>query len=181
MRDIPITVLAAFPPPNYDHPHTRGHALIVTNGVLIAISVLVVSIRFYTRIAIKRSFGSDDTFIGLALVDFPPTPLTSAESYQLCAIGLTTAVLLGNIRYGWDRHIWDMPLDLVTSALKMAFVSKILFSLAATFTRLSLLCFYSRLVVNSGIRWFNTVIVVSHGFVVMVGVVFVGLTVWQCR
>lgn len=68
MRDVPIPVILSWPTPNYIDPLTRGDALVVINAVLISVVVIVVSLRLYTRLAIRRWFGADDTFIALALV-----------------------------------------------------------------------------------------------------------------
>jgi len=61
-------------------------------------------------------------------------------------------VILANEMYGWNRHEWDMTPDMIVGANKIAFVAKLMFSLAATFTRMSLICFYYRLVKDSGLR-----------------------------
>lgn len=68
MRDIPLEVVLSFPLPNYTHPQTRGEALIIVNAIFISLVVIAVSLRFYTRIFIKRWLGSDDYLIGLSLV-----------------------------------------------------------------------------------------------------------------
>ena len=60
----------------------------IVNSILIALTILVVIARLYTRIVIKRWFGIDDIFILFAL---------------LFTCGLTAVVLLANLRYGWDR------------------------------------------------------------------------------
>jgi hypothetical protein len=86
MRDIPIQVLLSFPPANYTNPATRGPALIIINAILIAIVVLIVLLRLYTRLFIKRWIGSDDIFIIIATI---------------FTIGLTTAVILANVKYMW--------------------------------------------------------------------------------
>lgn len=77
-----------WPTPNYIDPETRGPALLIVNSILIALTILVVIARLYTRIVIKRWFGIDDIFILFAL---------------LFTCGLTAVVLLANLRYGWDR------------------------------------------------------------------------------
>ncbi|KAK5148889.1 hypothetical protein LTR04_000378 [Oleoguttula sp. CCFEE 6159] len=136
MRDIPLAVLLTFPLPNYQNPQIRGGALVVVNLIFIVLVVLAVGLRFYTRIAVKRWFGCDDVWIGLAL---------------LMTIGMTAVVLLANTRYGWNRHVWDIPLDLFTNSGIIAFVAKIAFTLAATFTRISLLCFYYRLIKDGSV------------------------------
>ena len=94
---------------------------------------------------------------------------------------MTTVVILANRDYGWNRHIWDIPADMIPGAQKIAFAAKLMFTLAATCTRLSLICFYYRLVKDSGIRWFNWVLHVSVAWTIAVCVDFVAETIWLCR
>lgn len=68
---------------------------------------------------------------------------------KLFTIGLTSIVLLANRDYGWDRHAYDIPVDKFEPTAKLAMTVKIIFTAAATFTRLSLHCFYYRLVAGS--------------------------------
>jgi hypothetical protein len=68
MRLPPTEILLSWPPPNYENPVTRGPALAIVNYIFISITVVVVALRLYTRIAIKRWFGIDDVFIIVALV-----------------------------------------------------------------------------------------------------------------
>jgi hypothetical protein len=77
MRDLPISVLASFPPPNYTNPETRGPTLVIINGTLIAIVVAVVALRMWTRIVIKRWVGSDDILIVIATVSLASITATS--------------------------------------------------------------------------------------------------------
>lgn len=68
MQLPPLSVIANYPTPNYVNPETRGPSLLIANCVMLSISLVVVGIRFYTRIFISRCFGPDDFFILLALV-----------------------------------------------------------------------------------------------------------------
>ena len=68
MKLPPIEVILSWPPPNYANPVTRGDALLIVNSILIALVVITVGLRMYTRLIIKRWFGIDDVFILLALV-----------------------------------------------------------------------------------------------------------------
>lgn len=61
-------VILSWPTPNYANPVTRGNALLVVNSIFIALVVIFVGLRMYTRLIIKRWFGLDDVFILLALV-----------------------------------------------------------------------------------------------------------------
>ncbi len=68
MHNPPWSVIASWPRPNYIDPVTRGPGLVIVNVVLLVLMLLVVGLRFYTRMRITKSFGADDIFIGLALV-----------------------------------------------------------------------------------------------------------------
>jgi hypothetical protein len=96
-------------------------------------------------------------------------------------IGLAAVVLLGNYSYGWDRHVYDIPLNKLQSTLKIAMAAKILFVSASTFTRLSLLCLYYRLVQDSGKRLFRWAVHFNVALTVAVYITFLFLAIFQCR
>lgn len=93
---------------------------------------------------------------------------------------MTAVVILADKAYGWDRHIWDIEASDITRANIIAFTAKIDFTLAATFTRLSLCCFYYRLVKDSGIRWFQWAVHFTAAFNVAICISFIFLTVFLC-
>lgn len=68
MRDIPIEVIASWPPGNYTNPETRGNTLVIVNVVLMSLVTFVVFLRLYVRVYLLRWFGIDDLFIIIALV-----------------------------------------------------------------------------------------------------------------
>ncbi|KAF1365915.1 hypothetical protein EJ07DRAFT_53053, partial [Lizonia empirigonia] len=165
MKLPPVEVILSWPTPNYANPVTRGNALLVVNSIFIALVVIFVGLRMYTRLIIKRWFGLDDVFILLALV---------------FSIGLTAVVLLANQRYGWDRHLYDIRLNKLVPTLKIAMAAKIVFTAAATFTRLSLHCFYYRLVADTGKIWFKWLIHVNVTYTLGILVSFIFIAVFLC-
>ncbi|KAI7089978.1 hypothetical protein KC356_g1975 [Hortaea werneckii] len=120
MRHPPLSVITTWPVPNYTHPSTHGRALLITNLLLITLVLLAVLGRLYARLIIKRWYGADDSMIVLACV---------------ATVGMNTVVILANERYGWNRHIYDIPPAMIAEAGKIAFVAKLAFVFAATFTR----------------------------------------------
>lgn len=68
MRLPPLEIILTWPTPDYIDPPTRGDALLIVNSIFITLVIVTVSLRLYTRLAIKRWFGLDDVFILLALV-----------------------------------------------------------------------------------------------------------------
>jgi hypothetical protein len=96
-------------------------------------------------------------------------------------LGLNTAVILANDKYYWDRHIWDIPLAGIPSVGKIAMAAKALFVCAAFFTRLSLLCFYYRLLIDTGLDTYRWMLHGTMTFNFMIFLVFLPLSVFQCR
>ncbi|KAF2665236.1 hypothetical protein BT63DRAFT_87991 [Microthyrium microscopicum] len=166
MRDIPISVILSFPPPNYTNPVTRGPAILYVNGVLLVICTIFVLLRFYSRTFIKRSLGWDDLSLLLGYI---------------FAVGLAANVMLANNVYYWNRHIWDIPLTSVHSLGKTAMAAKVLFTVAVTFIRMALLLFYYRLVKNTGMNWFKWVIHSAMAFNIAIFIAFTLLSIFQCQ
>ena len=86
MRLPPVEVIYHWPTPNYDHPTTRGNALLVVNAIFIGLVIVIVSLRLYTRLVIKRWFGLDDIFILLALVRMPQAARTEHQSNEYSSL-----------------------------------------------------------------------------------------------
>lgn len=68
MRLPPPEVLASWPAPNYDDPHTQGPASVIVNVIFITLVVVTVGLRMYCRAFVRRWFGLDDVMILLAMV-----------------------------------------------------------------------------------------------------------------
>lgn len=63
----------------------------------------------------------------------------------------------------------------------MAFVAKLLFTIAATFTRLSLISFYFRLVKDSGYNRFRMVLWAGMFWQIAVCITFTLLIIFLCK
>lgn len=109
------------------------------------------------------------------------THITADEHLQVFSLGLGAIVILANVKYGWDRHIWDVALPQYQDASIIAFAAKIIFTFAATFTRISLICFYFRLVRDSGHTKFRGVLWSAMAWQIAVCISFVLLVVFLCR
>ena len=59
-----VTLPAHWPPPgitsNFINPVTRGPALVISSAISITLMVLSVTVRFYTKLYIKKTWGWDD-------------------------------------------------------------------------------------------------------------------------
>ena len=100
--------------------------------------LVTVCLRLYTRFYVKQWLGWDDIFIAVAL---------------FFALAMAVVVIMGNMMFNWDRHVWDIDFihdpSQIRNTLIIAFVAKLVFTFASTFTRLSLVLFYYRLIKNS--------------------------------
>ncbi|KAL1969780.1 hypothetical protein VTN77DRAFT_7289 [Rasamsonia byssochlamydoides] len=164
-----LAALEGWPEPNYVDPVTRGNGIIVTNIVFGVLGTLAVLLRVYTRVWITSTFGADDVLIALA------------AGFSL-AMMITMSI--ASNKYGWDRHIWDIPPSKLSDSNKFNLIFQVTFSLASSLTKLSLLWFCRRLIGNGGkvtvnyhgLALFGTIIFVSVCLVV-----FVLIMLLQCR
>lgn len=76
---------------------------------------------------------------------------------------------------------YQTAMNMLQNAAIIAFIAKLTFVLASTFTRLSLLLFYYRLIRDSGIKWFHWVLHASLAFNITVGVTFGCFAIFLCE
>lgn len=100
-----VAEISTWPTPNYDHPtHVRGPTLLIITWIIFPFALTFVALRIFTRIHVSKAFGIDDIFLLAAIIP-----------------GFAIAVLttVAATKWGWNRHIWDVPLDLVVLGLKL--------------------------------------------------------------
>jgi hypothetical protein len=68
MQAPSMSVILAWPTPNYIDPVTRGNENVVLNIVLYVFLTLFGALRLVTRTSIKGSFGADDALMIVAMV-----------------------------------------------------------------------------------------------------------------
>jgi len=168
MRLPPLDVIAHWPKPNYEHPVTRDPSNIIFNSILLPIVSVLVGIRVFTRLRISRSFGIDDWLIVAAVF---PTVIFSA---------LTMII---QIDIGWNRHIWDVDISnihLVTQGLKLILVMQVMFGLATTLIKCSMLALTYRILTSASSR-LRPWIIVAIVIIVLEGIAFCCVVTFQCR
>ena len=118
MRDVPLSVIASWPTPNYVNPVTNATSIVICTAVCIPIITIVVLLRVYTRACIvkyvlrisgvvrtmadnDRAFGIDDWLIIPAAVRLEPNQsfLQTHARSDLCnrLQELATALLLFSV------------------------------------------------------------------------------------
>ncbi|KAL1960775.1 hypothetical protein VTO42DRAFT_6605 [Malbranchea cinnamomea] len=166
MLYIPPEVQANWPEPNYEDPVTRGPGLIIIVLTFHVLATIMVALRSVTRLFITLSFGLDDVLTIIALI-----PTT----------GVAATVLLANMKYGWDRHIWDLVPENVKPGIQLGFAGTILFSVAAGLCRLALCAFYYRLLPSRGTKIYPWVIWGFASFSSVGSIVFVFWLAFLCK
>jgi hypothetical protein len=96
---------------------------------------------------------------------------------------MCTVTSLATSRYGWDRHVWDVPIEWMPDTLKMRMAFQITFSVASTFTKLSLLWFCRRILgtgIKGPFRVLNYCLIGSMMMVFVLSLIFILLTIFTC-
>ncbi|PQE12112.1 integral membrane protein [Rutstroemia sp. NJR-2017a BVV2] len=156
MRLPPPEVIASWPAPNYINPEKHGNAVIIVDAVFFPLALLILLIRIYTRIRISKSFGLDDWLIVAAM--FPTT-------------GFAVAALLSETTLQWDRHIWDVPYNRITSGLQFVMITQIIFTLSQTLTKCSMLALIYRIMSNG--KRFKRATIAATALITGQGLIFI--------
>jgi len=101
------------------------------------------------------------------------------EQVFVCLYSVT--VVLATERYGWKLHIYDIPPHEIENSLKAGMAAKVFWIIAASLTRMSLLCFYKRVASNTSVYWFNRALITAQFLVVAFGVITTTLVIFLCR
>jgi hypothetical protein len=91
---IPLSAIALWPPPNFEHPERR-FGLAPFAFFMEILATLVLAGRIWARLTRRAStFGADDVLIILAWI--------SGTAFTILGI-------YGVVDAGFDRHVWDVP------------------------------------------------------------------------
>jgi hypothetical protein len=79
---------------------------------LLPIAMIIVFLRMWVRIGWLHKSWYDDYLMILAMVRplFSEIPSRNVDTCQVFSIGTTILVIMASQLYGWDRHVWDVPL-----------------------------------------------------------------------
>lgn len=100
---------------------------------------------------------------------------------QALGIAFAVSINVAMADYGLDRHMWDIPQEVLPATFKTYILAKTLFTLASSFIRMSLLCFYLWLVRDLGsrvLRWTIFACIIGNGLMCLV---FCLVTIFPCR
>jgi hypothetical protein len=166
MQLPPVEVILSWPQGNYTNPsEVRGPVIFILTYLMVPLLTVLVCLRTYTRLRLTNNFGPDDIAIVLATI---PT------------LGCAVLTILAVTYHGWNRHVWDVPSNELEIALKYALVVEILFSLACSLTRLSILLLIMR-VMAAGKSILRQLAIIVMVLVVVEEFVFCTVALNTCR
>jgi hypothetical protein len=119
---------------------------------------------------------------------------------QIPTIGLAITVILGKPsleyhamlmtwfliptatnKYGWNLHIWDIPLSDIVPSRQTAWAAQLFFMLGTTCTKISILLFYRRLTSGALPRTFLYIIYSNIAFITAYAIAFGSVLFFGCR
>ncbi|KAI1121107.1 hypothetical protein F5Y10DRAFT_109334 [Nemania abortiva] len=165
MKIPPIEVVASWPKPNYINPESRASAGEIVGSIFLVLVTIILAIRLYSRKRLTNGFGLDDTLICLAYV--PATAFTIT--------GIITQESLE-----WGRHIWDVEPKFLSSNLLVALIHLLLFDLATSLTKLSILAMVRRLTAASTNKVEHAVVLILAALVAANCLIFIIVEIFQC-
>lgn len=116
--------------------------------------------------------------IGLAItVVLGKRQLTEYHAMLLASFLIPTAAN----KYGWNLHIWDVPISDIVPSRKTAWAAQIFFILGTTCTKISILLFYRRLASGALLNTFLYVIYANIAFITAYAIAVASVLLVGCR
>jgi hypothetical protein len=166
MQLPPVDVIITWPQGNYTNPsEVRGPAIVILTLIFVPLLVILVALRTYTRLRLSKNFGADDIAIVAAL--FP-------------TMGCAVLALLAVLHYGCNRHVWDVPPDQLELGLKYVIAVEVLFCIACSLTKLSMLLLILR-VLAAGSTILRRLSITVMVIVFLESVIFSIVVINTCR
>lgn len=165
MRAPPVDVLLSWPTPDYENPDRTGPAGTIISIILVVLVTLLLAIRVYTRRFITHGFGWDDILILIAYVP---------------ALGFTATGIAAQEHFGWGTDVWDVRPERFPGSLKSGLASYVLFDLATSLTKLSMLALIYRLACSAS-KTLRYIVIGLMVFIVSNCVCFLLVMLLQCR
>ncbi|KAI1982897.1 hypothetical protein LOZ51_005496 [Ophidiomyces ophidiicola] len=128
MRNPPPEIIATWPKPNYVNPEYQGPQVAIVGITLLTLSVIIVCLRMYVRIWMRRSASWDDWL----MVSVMPVVVAA------------TVVSIVATHYGWGIHIWDNKKEWLRPSRKLSWASQVLYITIMLLVKSSILTSYLR-------------------------------------
>jgi len=133
----------------------NGAGFTAASGVAIALSVIAVGLRFWARAYIMRIVALEDWLILASLA---------------CAVGVV-AMLGPMYAHGYGKHIFTLTKDQLSELFKYSIVVSVLYIFSLTFTKLSILCLYLRVLaydyVHTAAKILLGIVLITHTYIII--------------
>lgn len=100
---------------------------------------------------------------------------------QVPLLAFNVGIFILDLKYGGNRHIWDIPLPLAPTAFQLLFTLQILYAVTSPLIKSSLCWFFRRLLGNSNRRFLKWFITITDLLIIGLGISYVFTVVFQCR
>lgn len=144
----PPELVAAWQTDAYPHGIRAGRSLTIISLVFTSVALVIVFARLYDRALVRHNAGLDDALIMASL--FP-------------LIGLCICTVLSEHSYGFDRHTWDLTLNIIAPSRKLVLAISVLSLSTCGLIKISILLFYRR--IGEVKPWFKTIININIFFI----------------
>ncbi|KAI1467070.1 uncharacterized protein F4812DRAFT_431055 [Daldinia caldariorum] len=165
MRLPPIALLTSRSTEHRTEAETKVSPEMVIGTILATLVTVILTIRLYTRRRLTRGFGLDDIFIALAYL-----PITA----------FTIIGIIFREKFQHNHQSGHGNPDLAPGGIQLVFANQILFELAASLTKLSILTLLYRLTTASRDRRITIAVLISMGFISVNCAIFIIVSCLQC-
>ncbi|EFQ98136.1 hypothetical protein MGYG_01172 [Nannizzia gypsea CBS 118893] len=128
MRNPPPEVIRTWPKPNRINPEFQGPELAILGVTFTTLSVIIVSLRMFVRLHLRKAASWDDWLMVAAMP---------------CLVGISAAAIIST-NYGWGYHIWDFKFNHFRESRITSYICQILFVPLMSLVKLSILASYLR-------------------------------------
>ncbi|KAK5111159.1 hypothetical protein LTR62_005359 [Meristemomyces frigidus] len=99
----------------------------------------------------------------------------------VAATGFSALIIIGNLHYGVDRHIWDVPPAWFEAAVLLAWLTELFFTVSSCATKISVLLFYRRLTKGTISKRWKGATIGAIVFTAAYGLALILALVFNCR
>ncbi|KAK5173751.1 uncharacterized protein LTR77_002432 [Saxophila tyrrhenica] len=166
IANITPATIASWPEPNYVDPVERRW-MPVYAGVLYGVSTLLIALRLWLRVLKQAGgLGLDDGLLAAAWFG---------------SSMFTTVLIVCTAAYNTGRHAWDIPLENFEYIALMAWLAQFSSLVTGALTKISVLCFYRRLVAGTYSRRWKWAVIAAIIFTAAWTLTFIFMLIFNCN
>jgi hypothetical protein len=166
IANITPETIASWPEPNYVDPVERTW-MPAYAGVLYAVSSIMIGMRLWLRVLKQAGgLGLDDALLTVAWFG---------------SSMFTTVLILSCTPYDTGRHAWDIPLENFEKIALLAWLAQFSSLVTGALTKISVLCFYRRLVAGTYSRRWKWAVIVAILFTAAWTLAFIFMLIFNCK